>query len=66
MMPHCAKVQKYEQGKIGLQFFICDTNNVVEHYAKKIKILHRCPFEGMANSANQPISAKKGGMALPC
>ena len=19
--PHCAKVQKYEQGKIGLQFF---------------------------------------------
>ena len=40
---HCAKVQKYEQVKI---FLICDTNNVVEHYGKRIKILHGCPFEG--------------------
>ena len=30
---HCAKVQKYEQGKIGVQF--CGANNVVEHYGKK-------------------------------
>ena len=33
---HCAKVQKYEQGKIGLQ---CDGNKVVEYYGKRIKIL---------------------------
>ena len=47
---HCAKVQKYEQGKIGVQFLICDTNNVVEpgvgHYGKLTKILNECPFEG--------------------
>ena len=46
LLTHCAKVQKYEQGKIGLQFFICGANNVVEHYGKIIKILHGCPFEG--------------------
>ena len=43
---HCAKVQKYEQGKIGLQFLICGANNVVEHYGKRTKILHGCVFEG--------------------
>ena len=26
-------------------FFICGAN-VVEHYGKRIKILHGCPFEG--------------------
>ena len=26
---YCAKVQKYEQGKMGL---ICDANNLVEYY----------------------------------
>ena len=31
---HCAKVQKYKQGKIGLQFLICGANNVVEHRKK--------------------------------
>ena len=35
---HCAKVQKQEQAKIGLQL-ICCANNVVEHYGKIIKIL---------------------------
>ena len=39
---HCAKVQKYKQGKIGLQFH---ANNEEEYYGKIIKILHRCPFE---------------------
>ena len=43
---HTTKVQKYEQGKIGLQFFICDADNVVEHFEKRIKILNGCPFEG--------------------
>jgi hypothetical protein len=42
--PHCAKVQKYEQGKLGLQFFICGANNVVEHYGKIIKILNGRPL----------------------
>ena len=49
---HTEKVQKYEQGKIGLHFWTCGTDNVVE--------------QGTANSANQPTSAKKGGMATPC
>ena len=43
---HCAKIQKYEQGKIGIHFFICFANNAVEHYGKRIKILHGCPFVG--------------------
>ena len=38
---HCAKVQKYKQGKIGVQFLI--SNNVVGHYGKIIKILNGCP-----------------------
>ena len=33
---HCAKVQKYEQGKIGLQFY---ANNEVEYYGNRIEIL---------------------------
>ena len=41
---HFEKVQKYQQGKIGLQFFICGANNVGEHFGKKSKILHGCPF----------------------
>ena len=39
---HLAKVQKYEQGKIGIHFFTCFANNAVEHYGKRIKILHGC------------------------
>ena len=42
----CAKVQKYELGKKGLQFFICVAFNVVEHQGKRFEILHGCPFEG--------------------
>ena len=57
---------EYEQSKIHIH--IC---SVVEHYEKRIKILRGCPFKGLsyqgvANFANQPISAKKGGMAEPC
>ena len=44
---HYAKVQKYEQGKIDFHFFyICGATDVVEHYGKRITILHGCPFEG--------------------
>ena len=37
---------------------LCGTYNVVEHYEKRIKILHSCPFEGWPNRAwpIQPIS----------
>ena len=41
-----AKVQKYEQSKIGHQFYICGGINVEEHFGKSIKILHGCPIEG--------------------
>ena len=42
---------------------IFGTYNLVEHNRKRIKILHGCHFEGWPlNSANKPISAKKGGM----
>ena len=34
------------QGKKGLHFFDIGANTVVEHYVKRIKILHGCPFEG--------------------
>ena len=36
-LTRCAKGQKYEQGKIGLQVFYMCTNNVVEHFEKKLK-----------------------------
>ena len=45
----CAKVQKYEQHKIGLQFF----DMWYKYYIKIIKILHGClfAFEGWPNRA---------------
>jgi hypothetical protein len=43
---HFAKAQKYEQGKIDLQFFDISTNNVVEDHGKIIEILHGCSFVG--------------------
>ena len=39
------------QGKIGLQFLILGTDNVVEHYEIRIKIRHGCLFEGWPNRA---------------
>ena len=37
-MAECAKVQKYEQGKIGLQLFdTCYANNVVEPVLGKLE-----------------------------
>ena len=47
-----AKVQKYEQFS---NFLICDINDIVEHYGKRIKNLY-----------GQLIYAKKDGMAVPC
>ena len=68
--PHCAKVQKYEEGKIGLQFFkyVIVLNNIVIHRTLWKKNLNpaRVSFWGLTNSTNQSISAQKGGMALPC
>ena len=29
-----------------IDFFICGANDVVNHYEKRIKILHGCSFEG--------------------
>ena len=50
MMPtYCAKVLKYEQGKIDLQFFfIFAANDVVEHHGKIIEFLQGggCTYEG--------------------
>ena len=43
----CAKVQKYEQHKIGLQFF----DMWYKYYIKIIKIQHGCPIEGWLNRA---------------
>jgi hypothetical protein len=40
---HTVKVQKYNRAKYVSN---CGANNVVEHYRKRIKILHGCPFEG--------------------
>ena len=42
---HCAKVQKYNRAKQVSNFLICGTgtNNTVEHYEKRMKILHQCP-----------------------
>ena len=31
-------------------FLICGTNNTLEHYENRIKILHQGPFEGGPNS----------------
>ena len=60
---HCSEVQKYEEGKMVIQFLICRTNIKEEDYGKRTKILHGCLFEGLPNRA---ISAKKSGMAVPC
>ena len=37
---------------------ICGSNNVAEHYGKRIKLLHGCPIEGWPNRTwpIQPIS----------
>ena len=58
LFAHCANVQKYEQCKIGLHFFICGAYNAAEHYGKRIKLLWGCPFEGWLNRTwpIQPIS----------
>ena len=45
------KVQKYEQRKIGLQFFDMGANNLAEQYGERINILHGRSFEGWSNSA---------------
>ena len=48
---HCGKVQKYNRAKYVSNFLICWANNVVEHYGKRIEILHGCPFEGWPSRA---------------
>ena len=65
--PHYAKVQKYEERKIGLQFFICFATNVVDHYVKRIKMLHGCPFEGRPNRVwpSKPFLPKWVGWPCP-
>ena len=37
------KSKNMNKAKYVSTFLICDTNNVVEHYGKRIKILHLCP-----------------------
>ena len=46
---------------------ICGTNNIVEHYGKRIKILHGCPFEGWPNRAwpFKPFLPKRVGWLCP-
>ena len=54
---------KYEQSKI------CVADNVMEHYGKRIKILHGCPLEGWPNRAwpwpSKPYLPKRVGWPCP-
>ena len=59
----CAKVQKYNRAEYVSNFFIYGANNAVEHYGKRIKIQHGCPFEGWLNKA-RPFWQK--GLGWPC
>ena len=43
---------------------ICDANNLVEHYRKRIKFLHNCPFEGWPNRARPDRQMGLDGRAL--
>ena len=67
---HCAKVQKYEQGKIISNFMICDSNDVVEHYGGKnlhcTGVLLRADITGHSQFSQLDILRQKGGMALLC
>ena len=47
-------------------FLICGANNAVEHYGKRIKILHGCPFEGWPNRARQSHPFWQKGLGWPC
>ena len=51
ILSHCKKVQKYKRAKCVSNFLICCANNVVQHYRKRIEILHGHPFEGWPNRA---------------
>ena len=44
ILSHCKKVQKYKRAKYVSNFLICGANNVVQHYRKRIEILHGHPF----------------------
>ena len=50
-MTALCKSPEIQQGKIGLQFFICGAKNVVEHYGKRIEILHERCFVGWPNGS---------------
>ena len=55
---HCAKVQKYN--------LIFGANIVVEHYEKRIEILHGCPFEGWHNRARPSHTVRQNWLGWPC
>jgi hypothetical protein len=40
------KSRNINRAKLVFNFLICGTNDIVEHYVKRIRILHGCPFEG--------------------
>ena len=63
---HCANVQKYEQGKIGLHFLY------VEHYGKELKsfmgVLLMADLTGHCQFSQSADFCQKGwdGRAVPC
>ena len=48
---HMRMFRNMNRAKQVSNFLTCGANNVVEHYGKRIKILHGCPFEGWPNRA---------------
>ena len=48
---NCAKIKKYCRTKYVSNFLIFGAKNIVEHYGKRIEILHGCPFEGWPSRA---------------
>ena len=59
------------QNRSPIFWYVVLNNNVVEHYEKRIKILHGCPFEGWPNRArpSKPFLPKRVGRSSkghPC
>ena len=67
---HSAKVQKYEhcwteQKRSPNFLFVVCTYNSVDHYGKRIKIHHGCPFEGWSNRPISRFLPKRVGWPCP-
>ena len=67
-LPHTVrKSRNVNSAKQVSNFLICGGNNVVDHYGRRIKILHGCPFEGWPNRArpSHPFWQLLGGWPCP-